>query len=104
MRLASRPNGQFTGAASVSRGDTLVCPVCSETLIVRQGLIRAPHFAHRAGSSCGWVSSHTGRVPGAVDDGQLTLFDTSDQNDPAPALGGTRRVFAALRRWWDRRR
>jgi hypothetical protein len=37
---------------TASRGETFFCPGCGQPVVLRQGAVKLPHFAHRATTAC----------------------------------------------------
>jgi len=51
MQIAIDKDGKRTIAYSANKGDDYLCPICRGCVILRQGDINVPHFAHRS-SEC----------------------------------------------------
>jgi len=54
LLAALKRDGNKTNASEAIEDVTYYCPTCGEKLILKHGLIKIPHFAHHARSSCTW--------------------------------------------------
>lgn len=52
MLSALNKNNEKINAKNATRNNEYFCPVCGESLILKQGTIYVPHFAHKANSNC----------------------------------------------------
>lgn len=59
--------------ASKSDGP-FVCPGCSSTVILKQGMFVAPHFAHEPGAECEYATDHVGESEDHLDSKRM-IFD-----------------------------
>lgn len=52
MYIGKNSNGDLVEAKRASKEDEYICPCCEQPLILRQGTIKVPHFAHKSGHEC----------------------------------------------------
>lgn len=52
LLIAENNNGKLTQADFGTKNQKYYCPFCGEELILKQGLVKIPHFAHKANSNC----------------------------------------------------
>jgi len=52
VAFAADPTGQVVSPDTAPRGERYTCLGCQEVVTLRRGLVRVPHFAHRAESIC----------------------------------------------------
>ncbi len=57
--LKSSLDGKAIEASVASRGQLFLCPQCHREVILKQGRIRVPHFAHKPPSDCTWAAGET---------------------------------------------
>ncbi|MDL2345530.1 competence protein CoiA family protein [Deinococcus sp. MIMF12] len=52
VAYAANVAGEVVRPHTAPRGEPYTCLLCQEPVILRRGLVRVPHFAHRADSAC----------------------------------------------------
>lgn len=53
----NRESGDICSAAKASKGDNWECPQCRQSVILKKGSIRTPHFAHEANYICAGMTA-----------------------------------------------
>jgi competence CoiA-like predicted nuclease len=54
MLLAYNSQGDKIKAKNGTRNNKYFCPICGEEVILKKGLIKIPHYAHKPDNTCKW--------------------------------------------------